>query len=84
MKLSPEKLMAAPELASLAVLDAALDAAVLALAAAWPELQTGDIDHDQPRAALDVIDHARALSAALRLYRRALARADRCEADLPF
>jgi len=84
VKLSPEKLMAAPELAALAVLDAALDVAVLALAAAWPELHTGDTDHDQPRAALDAINHARALSAALRRYRRALARADRCEADLPF
>jgi hypothetical protein len=84
MKLSPERLMAAPELAALAVLDTALHVAIFALAAAWPELHGGDLIHDQTRAALDVIEHARALSIALRRYRRTLALADRRELDLPF
>lgn len=85
MKLSADTLMAAPELAVVAVLEAALDATVFALAAAWPELQLGhDLRYDEPRAALDVIEHARALAAALRGYRRALAAKRQRELDLPF
>jgi hypothetical protein len=82
VRLSPEKLMASPELAPLAVLDATLDVVVLALAAAWPELHSGDLAHDEPRAALEVIEMARALAAALRRYRRVIAR--HREVDLPF
>jgi hypothetical protein len=84
VKLSPEKLAISPELASLAVLDTALDMTTLALAAAWPELQDGLFSYDEPRAALEIIELARALAAALRRYRRALVTVDRRELDLPF
>lgn len=85
MKLSADTLMAAPELAAVAVLEAALDATIFALAAAWPELQLGyDLRLEEPRVALDVIEHARDLAAALRDYRRALAVERQRELDLPF
>jgi hypothetical protein len=80
-----EQLLAAPELASLAVLEAALDVAGVALAAAWPELQDIDLcDHDEPRAALEVLRRAADLVAAVNHYRRALAVADDRNNDLPF
>jgi hypothetical protein len=84
VKLSPEKLAISPELASPAVLDTALDMTTLALAAAWPELQDGLFAYDEPRAALEIIELARALAAALRRSRRALVTVDRRELDLPF
>ena len=85
MKLSADALMNAPELAAVSVLEAALDATVFALAAAWPELQLGhDVHYDEPRAALDVIEQARALGAALREYRRARAAYRERELDRPF
>ena len=83
MKLSYPNLAAAPELGALAVLDTALRVAVLALAAAWPELHTVHLVHLEPRAALDVIERARDLGLAVRRYRRALAAAQR-ERELPF
>ena len=81
-----EQLAAAPELAILAVLEAALDVTILALAAAWPELQELDLDssYDEARAAFDVIERARTLAAAVNRYRLALATADRRDHDLPF
>lgn len=84
MKLSPQALAASPELAAVAVLDAALDVTVRALAAVWPELQDGNLPYDEHRAALEVIELARSLGIAIRRYRRAVASADRSERDLPF
>jgi hypothetical protein len=85
MKLSYPKLAAAPELGPLAVLDTALRIAILALAVAWPELHTDHLPCDEPRAALDVIERARALALAVRRYRRALAVAPaRRDDELPF
>ena len=85
MKLTYPKLAAAPELGALAVLDTALRVAILALAAAWPELHTEHFPRHEPRAALDVIEHARDLGLAVRRYRRALATAAaRRENDMPF
>lgn len=83
MRLSYPKLAAAPELGALAVLDTALRVAVLALAAAWPELHTDHLLHDEARAALDVIERARELGLAVKRYRRDLAAAQR-ERELPF
>ena len=85
MRLSYEKVLAAPELPALTVLETALQAASFALAAAWPELHGADftIAHEQPRAALEVIELARALCVALRRYRRTLDLSRR-EPDLPF
>ena len=79
------QLLAAPELASLAVLEATLQVTGVALAAAWPELH--DIhkcDHDEPRAALDVLRSAADLLAAVHRYRLALVVADHRRHDLPF
>jgi hypothetical protein len=85
VKLSYPLLAAAPELGALAVLDTALRVAVLALAAAWPELHTDQLPCDEPRAALEVIEHARDLGLAVRRYRRALAAAAaRRHDELPF
>lgn len=80
-----EQLLVAPELASLAVLEAVLDVASVALAAAWPELHDVDLcDHDEPRAALDVLRRAADLVAAINRYRLALVVADDRKHDLPF
>jgi hypothetical protein len=80
-----EQLLAAPELASLAVLEAVLDVAGVALAAAWPELHDIHLcDHDEPRAALDVLRRADDLVAAVNRYRLALAVADDRKNELPF
>jgi hypothetical protein len=57
---------------------------VFALVAAWPELSDGRLDNDTSRAALEVIELARALGSALRRYRRALTTDTRREPDLPF
>jgi hypothetical protein len=85
-ELSIEQLWAAPELACLAVLDTAIDMAILAVASVHPELQ--DQERAEPTAALRaatlVIDDARALGAAIARYRHVLRR-DRDRADdLPF
>jgi len=84
---SIEQLWTAPELAALAVLESAADMAVLALAAVYPEMH--DIedpnDHtDAMRAALSVIEHARALGFTLPRYRLALIRAQERDDALPF
>jgi len=83
VRLSYPKLAAAPELGALAVLDTALRVAILALAAAWPELHTDHLLHHEARTALDVIERARDLGLAVRRYRRDLAAAQR-ERELPF
>jgi hypothetical protein len=83
VRLSYPKLVASPELGPLAVLDTALRVATLALAAAWPELHTDHLLHDEARAALDVIERARDLGLAVRRYRRDLVAAQR-ERELPF
>lgn len=78
MHISVEQLECAPELAVLAVLDAAARTAVLALGAFYPELHDipdpDDIDTAVAREALSVIEHARALGLAVARYRRALLR----------
>lgn len=83
-----EQLSVAPELASLATLEVAADTAILALAAAHPDLQDG---HGHPvddsaslRAAFAVIDSARALGSTLDRYRWALRRAENQNDDIPF
>jgi hypothetical protein len=85
-ELSIEQLWVAPELACLAVLDAAIDMAILAIAAVHPELQ--DQEHAEPTAALRaatlVIEDARALGAALTRYRLVLRRHHDRADDLPF
>jgi hypothetical protein len=87
--LSPtyEQLLAAPELASLALLESALDVASLALAAAWPELHDADVherDDDEPLAALEILERAATLVAAIHRYRRVLVAAGTARDDLPF
>ena len=84
MKLSLDTLTTDPELAALALLDHVLGVAVLALAAAWPELQANQLPQNPPRAVLDVIDLAHALGFALRRYRRVLGVSHRRQYDLPF
>jgi hypothetical protein len=62
-----------------------LDVAGVALAAAWPELHDIDLcNHDEPRAAFDVLRRADDLVAAVNRYRLALAVADHRTHDLPF
>ncbi len=79
----------APELAVLAVLDAALETSILAVAAACPELH--DVDDDRrgspepvARAARDLIDLARALTHVVRRYRRECDAERRRHVNLPF
>ena len=82
-----EDLYGHPQLAILAVLEAATDIAIPALGAAYPEL--GDLDlelhHHELAAARRVVDLARALAVTLRQYKRVLRDARRREEDrLPF
>jgi hypothetical protein len=80
-----EQLVAAPELASLAVLEVSLNVTGVALAAAWPELHDINLcDHDEPRAALDILRLAADLVAAVNRYRLALAVAHDRQHALPF
>jgi hypothetical protein len=81
-----EQLTRNPELASLALLEAALDVASVALAAAWPELHEIEMarEHEEPRAALDILQLAGDLVAAVDHYRLVLAGADAQRHDLPF
>lgn len=87
--LTVEQLWVAPELAALAVLDAAIDAAVLAIGAVYPEMADHDPDDmtDSLRAANVVLDDARTLASALARYRLILRRTrrvpDRAD-DTPF
>lgn len=71
-----EHLSAEPQLASLAVLETAANVAILALGAEYPELASDDVDLRDPpelRAAVDLIEIARALDLTIGRYRRDLA-----------
>jgi hypothetical protein len=84
--LTVERLWAAPELACLAILDAALDASILAIRAVYPEMQDQDPadQTDSLRAATLVLDDVRVLAASIARYRHILRRqCDRAEND-PF
>lgn len=83
---SIEQLGIAPELAALAVLEAAANTAILALAAVYPEIQNLDECRDsfELRVALDIIDTARALAASLNRYRLAVQLAQERDDLLPF
>jgi hypothetical protein len=84
-----EQLSSEPQLASLAVLETAANVAILALAAEHPELGGDDDiqrdDDDELRAALDLVELARAIGITIMRYRRALAERQRSEQQLlPF
>ena len=83
-----EQLSVEPQLASLAVLEAAANVAILALAAEHPELGGDDEvqrHDDELRAALDLVELARAIGITIMRYRRALAERQRSEQQrLPF
>jgi hypothetical protein len=81
-----DDLRAAPELAVLAVLESNINVAVLALGAAYPEIQgLADLDEsDDLRAALAIMDMARALGAAVNRYRLAIVVARERDEPLPF
>ena len=82
-----EQLSAEPQLASLAILEAAANVAILALAAEHSELGDDDIQRDdhELHAALDLVDLARAIGITIMRYRRALAESRRNEQRLlPF
>ena len=83
---SVQQLGAAPELAALAIFEVAADTTVLALAAVYPEIHDLDNHDDYPelRAALDLIDTARAVAACLNRYRLALLLAQERDRLLPF
>lgn len=83
---SVEQLALAPELAALAILEAAADTAILALAAVYPEIQNLDEHRDsfELRVALDVIDTARALAASVNRYSLAVQLARERDDLLPF
>jgi hypothetical protein len=86
-RLSTEDLLSAPELASLALLEAALGVAILAVAAACPDLNDPDVEFlvDEPaQAAFDVVERARVLGASLNRYRLAVVAAQQREVDMPF
>lgn len=81
-----EQLWAAPELACLVVLDAAIAASILAIGAVYPELQDQDPDDQTAslRAATVVIEDARTLAASLARYRVVLRRPPERADDDPF
>lgn len=79
------ELLAAPELAGLALVDAALGTAILMLTDAYPEL-TDQAPQDQTaalRAVTVVLEDARTLAASMARYRVVLRRVDRDD-DSPF
>ncbi len=81
-----EQLWVAPELACLAILDAAIDTSILAVGAVYPEMQDQD-PADQTaslRAATVVIEDARTLAASLARYRLILRRGPDRADDTPF
>ncbi len=83
---SVEQLWVAPELACLAVLDAAIDMTILAIVAVYPEMQDQD-PADQTvslRAATVVIEDARTLIASVARYRLVLRRVPDRADDTPF
>jgi hypothetical protein len=78
-----DDIYAAPELAVLAVLEAAVDVALVAVAAAYPD----DDEDDMPpvrRAADLLVDAGRELHAAINRYRLALVVARQRDRLLPF
>jgi len=86
-----EHLSAEPQLASLAVLETATNVAILALGAEYPELASIDVGLREPlelRAAVDIIELARAVAISIGRYRRALAQRHEREREedklLPF
>ena len=85
-ELSIEQLWVAPELASLAVLDAAIDTAILAITAVHPEMQDQDPEDQTAslRAATVVIEDARTLVASMSRYRLILRRNNDRAEDTPF
>lgn len=69
-----DHLSSEPQLASLAVLEAAANVTILALAAEYPELAS-DVDLREPielQAAGDLIELARAIALTITRYRRVL------------
>jgi hypothetical protein len=83
---SVEQLWGAPELASLAILEAAIDTSIVAIGAVYPEMQDQDpaVQTASLRAATVVIEDARTLAASLARYRVILRRPpDRADDD-PF
>lgn len=83
---SVEQLWRAPELASLAVLDTAIDMAILAVMAIYPEMQDQDPDDQTAslRAATVVIEDARIVATSIARYRLVIARAGDRADDTPF
>ncbi len=82
-----DDLLAAPELAVLAVLEAAVDVTLLALLAADPLDEGHEIAPPERHAARSLADAARHVAAAVARYRLALALArqrDRDDDALPF
>lgn len=82
-----DDLHADPQLAVLAVLEAATDVTVPVLGAMYPEIGTLELSDDRvPEldAAVRVIELARALATTIRLYKRALRDSKRRDELLPF
>jgi len=83
-----EHLSAEPQLAALAILETAANIAILALGAEYPELACHDEglrETPEIRAAIDLVELARDLDAAIARYRRVLVEAQESESDLlPF
>jgi len=78
---TPPRLEASPELAPLAILEAALTACEASILASYAEIYNG-ADDDAPRGssvvrANSIITHARRLAAVIAAYRDALDREDR-------
>lgn len=77
-----EDLSAEPQLAALAVLESAVNVAIVALGAEYPELAFLETDPHDPcelLAVADLIARARDLDAAIVRYRRDLAERHNCE-----
>jgi hypothetical protein len=82
-----EQFWAASELAVLDILEHDLGIALVALAAACPELDDPDIDRledPQSWAALELLQRVRALSESIPRYRLAVVTAQQRAADMPF
>lgn len=82
-----DDLYAAPELAVLALLEASVHVAILALGAAHPEMQDLDDYDKEPhelRAAVAILDAARILGENINRYRLAIVLASRRDELLPF
>jgi hypothetical protein len=84
VKLLSQSLAASPELAAVAVLDAALRVAVCAMPTAWPTMHTEPLECDRLRIRLESLDRAAGLRRAIRRYRRAVADTHRIDPDQIF